>query len=62
MEGKHIMDNVYSDMQPTDPQNDVKGTGKCELWNRQVDLIRPPPDKRQHMTVSNTAHLAKCHK
>ena len=43
MEGKHIMDNVYSDMQPTDPQNDVKGTGKCELWNRQVDLIRPPP-------------------
>jgi len=30
-------------MQSTDPQNDIKGTGTCELWNRQVDLIRPPP-------------------
>ena len=29
-------------MQPTDPQNGIKGTGNCELWNRQVDLIRSP--------------------
>jgi hypothetical protein len=34
---------VHFDMQPTDPQNDFKGTGNCELWNRQVDLIIPPP-------------------
>ena len=40
--GKHIRDKVYFDMQPTDPQNGIKGTGNCELWNRQVDLIRSP--------------------
>jgi len=41
--GKHIKDEVHFDTQPTDPQNDIKGTGLCELWNRQVDLIRLPP-------------------
>jgi hypothetical protein len=30
-------------MQPTDPQNDFKGTGNCELWNRQVNLLTRPP-------------------
>ena len=30
-------------MQPFDPQNDIKGTGNCELWDRQADLIAPPP-------------------
>ena len=41
--GKHIRDKVHSDMQPTDPQNNIKSTGNCELGNRQVDRIRPPP-------------------
>ena len=41
--GKHIRDKVHFDMLPTDLQNGIKGTGNCELWNRQVDLIRPPP-------------------
>jgi hypothetical protein len=49
---------VHFDMQPTDPQNDFKGTGNCELWNRQVDLIIPPPvretthDSEQYDTPS----------
>jgi len=47
--GKHIRDKVHFNMQPTDPQNDIKGTGNCELWNRQVDLIIPPP-------VQETSH------
>ena len=36
-------------MQPFDPQNDIKGTGNCELWDRQADLIAPP-------TVQETTH------
>jgi hypothetical protein len=45
-------------MQPTDPQNDIMGTGNCELWNSQVDLTRPPPvqetahDSEQYLTPS----------
>jgi len=45
-------------MKLTDPQNDIKDTGNCELWNRQVDLIRPPPvqeaihDREQCVTSS----------
>jgi hypothetical protein len=42
-QGKHTRDKVHFDMQPTDPQNGIKSTGDCEVWNRQVDLIRPPP-------------------
>ena len=40
------------------PQNDIKSTGDCELWNRQVDLIRPSPvqetthDSEQYDTPS----------
>ena len=41
--GKRDRDKVYFDMQPTDQQNDLNGTGNCDLWNRQVDLIRTPP-------------------
>jgi len=47
-------------MQSTDPQSDIKGTGNCELWNRQVDCIRPPPV--HEATVSNTTHPSNCHK
>ena len=56
--GKHIRDKVYFDMQPTDPQSDISGTGRCELRNRQVDFIRPPPvretthDNEQYDTPS----------
>ena len=45
-------------MQPTELQNDIKGTGNCELWNRQVDLVIPPPvqetthDSEQYDTPS----------
>jgi hypothetical protein len=45
-------------MQPTELQNDIKGTGNCELWNRQVDLVIPPPvqetthDSEQYNTPS----------
>jgi hypothetical protein len=48
--GKHIRDKVHFDMQPTDLQNDIKGTGNCELCNRQVDLIIP----RTSSTRDNT--------
>ena len=50
--GKHIRDKVNFDMQPTYPQNDIKGTGNCELWNRQVDLVIPPP-------VQETTHASE---
>jgi len=56
--GKHIWDKVHYDMQPIDPQKTIKGTGNCELWNRQVDLIIPPPvqetthDSEQYDTPS----------
>ena len=45
-------------MQPTDPQYDIKGTGNFELWNRQVNLIKPLPvqeatdDSEQYDTPS----------
>ena len=48
--GKHVRDKVHFDMQPTDPQSNIKGTGNCELGIRQVDLIRPPPLQERHMT------------
>jgi hypothetical protein len=44
--------------QPTDPQNDIKGACNCELWNKQVDLVIPPPvqetthDSEQYDTPS----------
>jgi hypothetical protein len=31
-QGKHVRDKAHFDMQPTDPQNDIKGTGNCGLW------------------------------
>ena len=39
MLGNHIREKVHFNMQPNDPQNTIKGTVNCELWNRQVDLI-----------------------
>jgi hypothetical protein len=56
--GKHIRDKVHFDLQPTDLQNDIKGTDNCEIWNRQVGLIIPPPvqgtthDSEQYDTAS----------
>ena len=56
--GKHIRDKVHFDLQPTDLQNDIKGTDNCEIWNRQVGLIIPPPvqgtthDSEQYDTPS----------
>jgi len=43
----HIRDKDHFDMQSTDPQNDIKGTGNCELWNRQVNLSTIPPPKQE---------------
>jgi hypothetical protein len=56
--GKHIRDKVHYEMQLFDPQNDIKGTDNCELWDRQADLIAPPPvqetthDSEQYDTPS----------
>jgi hypothetical protein len=50
--GKHVRGRAHFDMQPTDPQNNIKGTGNCELWNTQVDLIRTPP-------VQETTHASE---
>jgi len=56
MLGKHIRNITQFDMQPTDPQNDIKGTGPREIWNKQVRFSDHLQYKRQHMAVSNTAH------
>jgi hypothetical protein len=47
-----IKDKTHFDMQPTDPQNDMKGTGNCELWNYETERLILPYHlqyNRQHI-------------
>jgi len=62
MLGKHIRGIVHFDMQPTDLQNDIKGTDNCELWNRQVNLIGPPPVQETTHYSEQYGKLANRHK
>jgi len=40
--GTHARTMGVIDMQPTNPQVDIKPTGKCKLWIRKVELMLRP--------------------
>jgi calcineurin-like phosphoesterase len=37
-QGSNIRKKTASDLQPTNPHADIKGTGSCTVWVREVEL------------------------
>jgi hypothetical protein len=50
-------------MQPTDPQNESRAQATVKKYGKDRSILTDHLQyKRQHMPVSNTTHLANCHK
>ena len=37
--GQSIKSEATFDLQPTNPCVDIKGTGQCEVWTQEVELV-----------------------
>ena len=41
MQGQSIRSKETFDLRPTDPCVDIKGTGQCNVWIQEVELVKP---------------------